>query len=86
MHAEASDAHELQALVDLRLVPADVRYAAAIASVVSTSGSSWKPTEVEIVKDLTSVPDHVARVSSFSRPCEWNGSCLRGNWKRSLRG
>jgi mycothiol synthase len=44
--------------VDLRIVPADVRDAAAISRVVSTSGSSWKPTEAEIAKDLSTIPNH----------------------------
>jgi mycothiol synthase len=45
--------------VDLRVVPAGVGDAAVIAGVVSASGASWKPTEAEIAKDLSSVPNHV---------------------------
>jgi mycothiol synthase len=60
MHAQTGHAYRsLGRFVELRTVVAGVGDAAFVARVVSESGSSWRPTEAEVAKDLGSVPDHV---------------------------
>jgi mycothiol synthase len=60
VHSQAGDAHGfLGRFVELRTVPASVGDAAFVARVVSASGSSWKPTEAEMAKELGVNPDHV---------------------------
>lgn len=44
---------------DLRVVPASAADAASIAEVMSNCGSTWKPTENEIAKSLSTLPDHI---------------------------
>lgn len=44
---------------DIEIVPASVADAAMIAEVMSNCGSSWRPTEGEIAKNLGTLPSHV---------------------------